>query len=164
MRITNAILVCLLIAMASASCRMVESLTGNGKAGTVAELWSDVPPVPGATQTNLALPLGARLMIRAAMQGKVNFIAFSTDKSAQEVENFYTRERMKSTGWVASQQGCVGDTEDQKSQGAICFFHRQDGKKKEGLAIVLAQDEKTKQTEIFYARADLTETEASPAP
>lgn len=164
MRITNTILVCLLITMVSGSCRMVETLTGNGKAGTVSDLWSDVPPVSGATKTDLALPLGARLMIRAAMQGKVSFIAFNTEKGPQEVEDFYTKERMKSAGWVASEQGCVGDTEDQKSQGAVCFFNRQNGNKKEGLAIVLAQDEKSKQTDIFYVRIDLTEPEASPSP
>jgi hypothetical protein len=163
MRITKTILVGLLLVMVG-SCRMVESLTGNGKAGTVNALWSDVPPVSGATKTDLALPLGARMMIRAAMQGKVSFIAFNTEKGAQEVEDFYAKERMRSTGWVASEQGCVGDMEDQKSQGAVCFFNRQDGKKKEGLAIVLAQDEKSKRTDIFYVRIDLTESEASPSP
>ena len=164
MRITNTILVCLLVAMVGGSCRMVESLTGNGKAGTVSELWSDVPPVSDATKTDLALPLGARLMIRAAMQGKVSFIAFNTEKSAQEVQAFYTKERMNAMGWVASEQGCVSDTEDQKSQGAVCFFNRQDGKKKEGLAIVLAENEKSKKTDIFYVRIDLTEPEVSTSP
>ena len=163
MRITNTILVGLLLVMVG-SCRMVENLTGNGKAGTVNALWSDVPPVSGATKTDLALPLGARMMIRAAMQGKVSFIAFTTEKSAQEVQDFYTKERMKSAGWVASDRGCICDTEDQKSQGGVCLFNRQDGKKKEGLAIILAQDEKSKQTDIFYARIDLTESEASPSP
>lgn len=164
MRITKSILVCLLIATVGGSCRMVESLTDNGKAGTVNTLWSDVPPIAGATKTDLALPLGARLIIRAAMQGKVNFIAFNTEKGAQEVQAFYTKERMRAMGWAASEQGCVSDTEDQKSHGAVCFFNRQDGKKKEGLAIVLAEDEKSKQTDIFYARIDLTESEASPSP
>ena len=164
MRITNTILICLLIANVCGSCRMIDTLTGNSKAGTVDALWPDVPPIAGATKTDLALPLGARMMIRAAMQGKVSFIAFTTEKSAQEVQDFYTKERMKSSGWIASEQGCVGDTEDQKSQGAVCFFNRQDGKQKEGLAIILAQDEKSKQTDIFYARIDLTESEASPSP
>ena len=160
----NTILVCLLIATGCGSCRMVDALTGNSKAGTVSALWSDVPPVSGATRTDLALPLGARLMIRTAMQGKVSFIAFTTEKSAQEVQDFYTKERMKSAGWVAGEQGCISDTEDQKSQGAVCLFNRQDRKKKEGLAIVLGQDEKSKQTDIFYVRIDLTEPEASPSP
>jgi len=162
-RITNTILVCLLIAMAGGSCRMVETFTGNSKAGTVDALWPDVPPIAGATKTDLALPLGARLMIRSVMQGRVNFIAFITAESAQEVQDFYTRERMKSAGWIASDRGCISDTEDQKSQGAVCLYNRQDGKKKEGLAIVLAQDEKSKQTDIFYVRIDLTQPQASPS-
>jgi hypothetical protein len=143
---------------------MVDTLTGGAKAGTVNALWPDVPPIAGATKTDLAIPLGARMMIRAAMQGKVNFIAFTTEKSAQDVQDFYTRERMKSAGWIANERGCIGDTEDKNSQGAVCLFNRQDGKKKEGLAIILAQDEKTKLTDIFYARIDLTESEASPSP
>jgi len=142
---------------------MVDTLTGNGKAGTVSALWPDVPPFAGAKKADLSIPLGARIMIRAAMQGKVNFIAFTTEKSAQEVQDFYTKERMKLAGWVAGDRGCIGDTEDEKSQGALCLFNRQDGKKKEGLAIVLAQDEKSKQTDIFYARIDLTEPEPSPS-
>ena len=164
MRIANTILIALLIVIGCGSCRMVDTLTGNSKAGTVESLWPDVPPLAGATKTDLALPLGARLMIRAAMQGKVSFIAFTTAQSAQEVQDFYSKERMKSAGWIANDRGCIGDTENQKSQGALCLFNRQDGKKKEGLAIVLAQDSKSKQTDIFYARIDLTESEASPSP
>ena len=164
MRIANTILIALLIVIGCVSCRMVDTLTGNSKAGTVESLWPDVPPLAGATKTDLALPLGARLMIRAAMQGKVSFIAFTTAQSAQEVQDFYSKERMKSAGWIANDRGCIGDTENQKSQGALCLFNRQDGKKKEGLAIVLAQDSKSKQTDIFYARIDLTESEASPSP
>ena len=164
MRITNALLICLLIVIGCGSCRMIDTLSGNGKAGTVDALWPDVPPIAGATKTDLALPLGARMMIRAAMQGKVSFIAFTTAKSAQEVQDFYSKERMKSAGWLASDRGCISDTEDQKSQGAVCLYNRHDGKKKEGLAIVLAQDEKSKQTDIFYVRIDLTEPEPSPSP
>jgi hypothetical protein len=64
------------------SCRMVESLTGGEKAGTVNSLWSDVPPFAGATKADLQIPLGARLALRVAMQGKINFIAFKTTSSA----------------------------------------------------------------------------------
>ena len=159
----NTILVLLLAVTACSSCRMIDTLTGSGKAGTVNSLWPDVPPIAGATKADLALPLGARLAIRAAMQGKVSFIAFSTEKTPQEVQDFYTKERMKSAGWTA-ERGCISDTEDKESQGAVCLFDHQSGSKKEGLAIVLAQDEKSKQTDIFYARIDLTESEATPSP
>src|SRR6185295_336695 len=153
---------CLLIAVAL-SCRFAESLTGDPKAGTVSTLWPDVPPLAGATKADMEIPLGARLAIRAVMQGKINFIAFTTDQSAQEVQSFYSNDRMKAAGWTPSEKGCVGDTEEEKdTHGAVCFYKRKDGKKEEGLAIVLAQDEKTKKTEIFYARIELPEPTPSP--
>lgn len=161
-RTPAAILGLILIVGAVVSCRMVESLTGNKNAGTVSSLWPDVPPFEGAKKADLQIPLGARLALRAMMQGKINFIAFTTDKSAQEVQNFYTKERMKAAGWTANEKGCVGDTEGEKSQGAVCFYQRKDGGMQEGLAIILAQDEKTKQTDIFYARIDMTQP--TPAP
>jgi hypothetical protein len=143
------------------SCRMAESLSGGEKGGTVSALWPDVPPFEGATKADLQIPLGPRLILRAATKGKVNFIAFTTSKSAQEVKHFYSADRMKAVGWLRHDQGCIGDTEDQKSQGAVCLF-RKDGDKQEVLAIIVAQNEKTKQTDIFYARIDTTEATASP--
>ena len=161
-RKSTAIFALLLILGAVVSCRMAESLTGGEKAGTVSSLWPDVPPFAGATKADLAIPLGMRLILRAAMQGKINFIAFTTPRSAQEVKDFYSADLMKSAGWTPNDKGCIGDTEDQKNEGAVCFFQRQDGEKKEGLAIIVAEDQKTKQTDIFYARIDLTQPSPSP--
>ena len=138
------------------SCKLTERLAGDKNAGTVSSLWPDVPPFAGATKADLEIPLGARLMIRAMMQGKLNFISFRTDKPAQEVKDFYSNDRMKAAGWIPNDKGCVGDTEDTKNHGAICVFSRKDGKKEEGLAIVIAQDEKLPETDIFYARIDTT--------
>ena len=161
-RRSTAIFALLLLLGAVVSCRMAESLTGGEKAGTVNSLWPDVPPFAGATKADIALPLGARLALRAAMQGKVSFIAFTTSKSAQDVKEFYSPDLMKSAGWTPNDKGCIGDSEDKTNQGAVCFFQRRDGEKKEGLAIIVAEDQKTKETNIFYARIDLTEP--SPAP
>ena len=161
-RKSTAILALLVIVGAVVSCRMVESLTGGEKAGTVNSLWPDVPAFAGATKADLAIPLGVRLMLRAAMQGKINFIAFTTPSSAQEVKDFYTVDLMKSAGWTPNQPGCFGDTEDQKSEGAVCLYERKDGDKREGLAIIVAEDKKKKETNIFYARIDLTEPSPSP--
>jgi len=163
MRKPAAIFVLIFIVGVVVSCRMIETLTGNEKAGTVSSLWPDVPPFEGAKKADLQIPLGARLLIRAAMQGKVNFIAFTTEKSAQDVKDFYSNERMKTAGWTPNEKGCVGDTEDKKGQGAVCFFTRKDGDKQEGLAIIVAEDEKTKQTHIFYARIDMTQPTPSPS-
>jgi hypothetical protein len=138
------------------SCKLSERLAGDKNAGTVSALWPDVPPFAGATKADLEIPLGARLMIRAMMRGKINFISFRTDKPAQEVKDYYSVDRMKAAGWTADDKGCVGDTEDTKNHGAVCVFSRKDGDKQEGLAIVIAQDEKLPETNIFYARIDTT--------
>lgn len=163
MRVATPILALMLLLAVAVSCRFVENLTGDRKAGTVSSLWPDVPPLPNATKADLEIPLGARLVIRAFMQGKINFIAFETDQSAADVQAFYSNERMKAAGWTPSDKGCVGDTDQEKeNHGAICLYKRKDGKQEEGLAIVLAQDEKTKKTEIFYVRIELPQP--SPAP
>jgi hypothetical protein len=138
------------------SCKLTERLAGDKNAGTVSSLWPDVPPFAGATKADLEIPLGARLMIRAMMQGKINFISFRANKPAQEVKDFYSNDRMKAAGWTANDKGCVGDTEDTENHGVVCFFSRKDGSKEEGLAIVIAQDEKLPETNIFYARIDTT--------
>ena len=64
----SVVLTCLLILAVGLSCRMVDTLTGNESAGTVDRLWADVPPFEGAAKADMAIPLAARLIIRAAMQ------------------------------------------------------------------------------------------------
>lgn len=164
MKSSISLLAIMLLFAVAVSCKLAESLTGDPKAGTVSALWPDVPPLNGAQKADLELPLGARLALRAMMQGKINFISFTTDMSAQQVKDFYSNERMKTAGWTPNQKGCIGDTEDQQSHGAVCFYGRKDQGKDEGLAIIIAQDEKTKKTNLFYARIDLTDAKGSPSP
>jgi hypothetical protein len=97
------------------------------------------------------------------MQGKVNFIAFTTDKSAEDVKAFYTNQRMISAGWTPNEKGCIGDSEDEASKGVACLYERKTGDKEEGLAIFVAENETTKKTEIFYARIDMTRPTPSPS-
>lgn len=163
MRLTVSLTALLLVFAVVVSCRMAERLAGGANAGTVSSLWPDVPPLDGAKKADLEIPLGARLAIRAMMQGKINFISFTTDKTAQEVKDFYSRERMKAAGWTPSDKGCIGDTEDTKNHGVVCLYARKDNGKDEGLAIIVAQDEKTKETSVFYARIDMTQPSPSPS-
>lgn len=158
MRASASLLALTLIFGVAISCKLSERLAGDKNAGTVSELWPDVPPFQGATKVVHEIPLGVRLLIRGMFRGKVNFISFRTDKSAQEVQDFYSRDRMEAAGWTTKDQDCFGDTEDRKHYGAICLFSRKDGGKEEGLAIVVAQDEKLPDTNIFYARIDATNT------
>jgi hypothetical protein len=163
MKSSVSILALFMIFAVAVSCRLAESLTGDPKAGTVSSLWPDVPPLEGATKADLEIPLGARLAIRAMMQGKINFISFTTDKTAQEVKDFYSDDRMKAAGWTPNDKGCIGDTEDEKAHGAVCFYSRKEANKEEGLAIIIAQDEKANKTNLFYARIDMTEPKTSPS-
>jgi hypothetical protein len=156
MRIPASVLALVLILGVALSCKLGERLAGDKNAGTVSTLWADVPPFAGATKSDLEIPLGARLLIRGMMQGKVNFISFKTNKTAQEVKDFYTNDRMKAAGWTPNDKGCVGDSEDSQNHGAMCLFQRKENGKDEGLAIVIAQDEKISETNIFYARIDMT--------
>ena len=158
MRTSASLLALVLVLGVAISCKLAERLGGDKNAGTVSELWPDVPPFQGATKAEVEIPLGVRLLIRGMSQGKVNFISFRTDKSAQEVKDFYSNDRMKAAGWAANDKGCTGDMEDKKNHGALCLFSRKDGGKEEGLAIVVAQDEKLPETNIFYARIDTTKT------
>ena len=158
MKASASLLALALILGVAISCKLSERLAGDKNAGTVSELWPDVPPFQGATKADLEIPLGVRLLLRGMSQGKVNFISFRTDKTAEDVKNFYSVDRMKAAGWAANDKGCTGDTEDTKNHGAICLFSRKDRGKEEGLAIVVAQDEKLPETNIFYARIDTTKT------
>lgn len=158
MKASASLLALMLILGVAISCKLSERLGGDKNAGTVSELWSDVPPFQGATKAEIEIPLGMRLLIRGMTQGKVNFISFRTDKSAQEVKDFYSVERMKAAGWAANDKGCTGDTEDSKNHGAVCLFSKKNNGKEEALAIIVAQDEKLPDTNIFYARVDATQT------
>jgi hypothetical protein len=151
-----------LITSVALSCNLAKNLTGDPKAGTVSNLWPDVPPLSSATKADLEIPLGARLAIRAFMKGQINFIAFTTDQSASEVQDFYSNERMKAAGWTPSDKGCVGDSEEKNHSGSVCLFKRKDGKQEEGLAIIVGEDDKTKKTEVFYVRIELPEPTPSP--
>lgn len=142
-------------------CGMINSLLGlNQSAGTVSELWPDVPPLEGATKANLEVPLAFQLMIRAMTSSGVDYIAFTTPKSPDEVKSFYTTETMQANGWQAvdmegnqaNQQSCVGNQEGQGNAGALCLFSKKEGDKDTLLAIIVAQDEQSKQTNVFYAR------------
>lgn len=156
MRTSASLLALVLMFGVVVSCKLSERLMGDKNAGTVSALWPDVPPFAGATKSDLEIPLGARLLIRTMSQGKVSFISFRTDKPAQEVKDFYSVDRMKAAGWVPNQKGCSGDSEDSKNHGAVCFYEKKEAGKDDGLAIIVAQDEKLPDTNIFYARIDLT--------
>jgi hypothetical protein len=153
-------------------CGMLNSLfsTTSG-AGTVSNLWSDVPPLQGASKTDLEMPLAFRLMIQAVSRGGIDYIAYTTSQTPDEVRNFYSAERMKADGWQTadlegnqgSQQSCIGDQQGAGSSGELCLFAKQDSNKEILLAIVVAEDTQSKRADVFYARINASNFE-TPAP
>ena len=89
----------------TSACGMITSLLSGTSAGTVNDLWSDVPRMDGMTKADLEFPLAARLALQAFSQGRMNFIAFTTDATPQNVLDFYTSERMAGQGWASGEQG-----------------------------------------------------------
>lgn len=158
-----AILLALTMAV-TMGCGAVGSLLSGSNAGTVENLWPDVPPMPGMTKAKLDLPLPARLLIQGVFQGKLDFIAYTTASAPKDVQAFYSKERMASVGWNIDAGGCLGDTAAGSSaaQGAVCFFNRKEGGKDLGLAIFITVDDNTRQTQTFYTRIDLTSGTAQP--
>jgi hypothetical protein len=154
--------------MFTMACGIVNSMLGlTNSAGTVSELWPDVPPLEGATKADLEMPLAFQLMIKTMTGGGVNYIAFTTTKTPDEIKGFYTAELMQANGWKAvdmegnqsNQQSCVGDQSDAASAGAVCLFSKEDSGNETVLAIVIAQDAETKQSDVFYARIDASKFE-----
>jgi len=141
-------------------CSIASALMGGQSYGTVDDLWSDVPRLDNMTKTNLELPLSTRLIIKTAVKaiggndnGQFDFIAYTTNKTPKEVMDFYTTQRMTDAGWNAGNlPGCTGDTTGGSAQGSLCIFGKQQDKQGSLLAIVVAQDDSTKQTQLFYVR------------
>lgn len=143
--------------------KAVDSVAPSG--GQAAELWPDVPSMEGLTKVDIELPLPVRLIIQAAMQqtmseagdknGSMEFIAFNTNKTAKDVTDFYTTERMKEAGWnLPNAPGCSGNTADEQSKdvGSFCLFGKQEGNTANMLFVVITQSDKADQTNVFYIR------------
>jgi len=153
--------------LSTTACGAVNTLVNaTGKSsGTVTSLWSDVPPLDGAKKANIDMPLAARLVMQTMVKGmsqgggSMDFIAFTTTKTPADVQNFYTQARMTAAGWQENTTGCTGEeTNGAANIGTLCLFGKTEGAKDVGLAIVVALDDQTKQTQVFYVRFSDTGT------
>lgn len=151
-------------------CGIVNSLIGGKTSGTVDDLWADVPRLDGLTKSNLDLPLSTRLIIKTAVSaalgkdgGDFNFIAFTTAKTPKEVMDFYTTQRMTEAGWNSTDvPGCTGDTAGAAAVGSLCIFGKQVDKQGTALVLVVAQDQSTKQIQLFYVRFEVNNLTPTP--
>jgi hypothetical protein len=150
----------MLFTMACGALNTVTNLATGGGAGTVSDLWSDVPPMDGATKADLQLPVFATLLIKTMAQGKADFIAYTIAKTADDVGKFYTPELMKANGWeaVGGTNACNTMKDDKGNGFTMCSFSKKSDGKENILAIIAAPDEATKKTSIFYVRIDTSST------
>ena len=162
MRLWAAILALALLLAVALSCNLAEKLqSGEDDSATVANLWPDVPPFPGATKSNKKLPIRNRFVYTSVLKGKASFITFSTDKSPQEVKDFYSGRRMSAAGWIYDDESCFSGPKDMPKDmpkdtltaDSFCSLVRGDPKN-EALMIVV-QPESSGAT-IFYMRMDIT--------
>jgi hypothetical protein len=154
MRLPASILALALLLAVALSCNLAERLGANDDSVTVANLWSDVPPFPGATKTDIKVPLPMRIIFGKMMKGKLSFITFHTDKSQQEVKDFYSGNSMTDAGWSRLNESCFRDTKEVKTGGAMCNFTKHGPK--EEMMVISVQPESSG-TIIFYMRFDMTQ-------
>ncbi len=170
MKIKIALLSSLVVlAFIASGCGMIGTLTGKN-AGTVSDLWSDVPAFSGATKSNIDIPLPVNLMIQGFMQAanndnssdtkldKFDFIAYDTTSTPADVSSFYTADKMKAAGWdQEGSGGCTSGGDSSSAQVGFCAFTKKgDAGKETVLLIVPVQDDQTKKTQIFYVRFEGT--------
>jgi hypothetical protein len=168
----------LLIAIVTLACGLssVTNLVG-GNASSVSSMWSDVPVMDGLSKTSLDLPLEAKLLIQGYIsaaskgQGNIDFIAYTTGKSPTDVSDYYTVDRMTQAGWATSDQpGCTSydmgtstSGSSSTSNGALCFFAKDEGNNKGVLLAILAAPDSNKagQTDVFFARIEVDNIQTS---
>ena len=154
MRLSASLLALALLLAVALSCNLAERLGGNDESVMVTSLWPDVPPFPGATKTDVKLPLPMRIIFSRVMKGKMAFITFRTDKSPQEVKDFYSGNSMTEAGWARQNDSCFQDTENMQTGGSLCSFTKAQ-QKNDGLGIMVQPE--SAGSNIFYIRIDMSQ-------
>ena len=155
MRLSTSFLALALLLAVGLSCNLAERLAPEDNSVMVTSLWPDVPPFPGATKTDVKLPLPMRIIFGRMMKGKASFITFHTDKPEQEVKDFYSGNSMTDAGWARANDSCFRDTKEVKTGGAMCNYMKSTPPKQEVVAIMTQPD--ATGTTIFYMRIDVSE-------
>ena len=148
--------------------RALETNAGDMK--SVAQLWSDVPPLEGMTQSQQAeMPLAVRALARpfldALLRGLNNgkeaghwdvASYMSKGKTTRDVEAFYVPARMRKYGWQ-EQGGCAN-----MNQVIFCSFQKKEGSKSAGLLVVATDDDEHKSATLFFIRQEAEEKGNAP--
>jgi len=130
----------------------------------------------GLVSSEANMPIFVKVLMRTALNnlGRLNkegedktkstgdWAVFSTPKTAQDVQNFYTNDRMTSFGsWEASKNSTCLNGSQYNFSGVACVFRKVVNKRGIGLLIVAASDEQKKQTNVFFVRVETDETSST---
>jgi len=155
-----------MVAAVVSGCGLASSLMGRN-AGTVSQLWSDVPQLPNASKSNIDIPLPVQFIVQGFMQAanadssndtkldKFDFVVYQTTDTPQQVADFYTVDKMSAAGWNKDDTpGCASGAQ---AGAGFCVFGKQaNANQGTVLLIVPVQDDQTKQTQVFYVRFEGT--------
>ncbi len=168
------LLLCLmLLASVSLACGLVNSAVntavnkavgGDNNMRAVSQLWNDVPAMDGMnTAQQVEMPIWLKAVTGPILDGMMkgmnngqaaghwDWTAFTlSGKTPQDVQGFYTPERMAQSGWQPSESGCMPLAD----QGTLCSFTRVEKGKTTGLVIIAATDEQKKEMSVFFLRAE----------
>lgn len=161
----------LVLALASLGCGLIDRVAGSETGFTNAsELWSDVPRMEGLTPSEMEMPFYVKLVMRTAMSqilaggtGGADWIVFSTDKTSEDVQGFYTNQRMAQNGWIASENStCLRGSEQGMPQvGLFCVFLKEAEGRQTGLMVIASPNEEAKNTTVAFIRV---ENQVTPTP
>ena len=156
------------LALASSACAAMSMFPGTAGGGnslppTTKGLWNDVPRMDGFATSQMDVPIYAKLLVRTLLsQGVVgagateDWAIFSSQKTPQDVEGFYTKARMGSSGWQPIQDtACFSGADQGLAQvGTICVFQKQAANKGTGLLIIAAPNDQAKTTDVLFVRVE----------
>lgn len=177
-------LLMLVLVLTSLACGPLNSVVdratgGGGPMQAASDLWSDVPKMDGLTASQMDMPLFAKVIFNTIVgnlgllnpqgedrtTGKVDWIAFDTGKTPDEVQAFYTPERMADNGWDKTDQtACFqGSKFGVTEAGSVCLFTKQQDSVQTQLVIITAKAEQANTNHVFFIRLESSPTPVPPA-
>jgi hypothetical protein len=120
----------------------------------------------------MEMPLMIKVLVRTALNNLWRFnkdgedktpatgdwIVFTTASKPADIAAYYTNARMTSFGnWQGSNRSTCMDGKDKGVNGVLCVFEKTADGKVTGLALIAAEDEKSKQTNLFFLRVERPE-------
>jgi hypothetical protein len=152
---------------------VTDAVTGGDTFKPAAQLWSDVPPMPGLAPSDLEdVPLPVKLLMRTVIanlgqdptdqtQRGIDWISYDFDGAPTDVGNFYTTELMTANGWETdSTSSCGGGSATGVSaSGTFCAFQKTEGGMQKMLAIIATQEDASKPTSVFFLRLETAATQ-----